>query len=367
MTDQLKKTRANSIRQRRSTQTRSKPASNTQTPNYPVRTATGGSRQTGTRRTSQTARQNYHPNSVILPGKPRPVAPTTLRGLKGSVISSPFPVRGAKGRSSSRMNNNAHRKGYDFAFSFGRTAVRAPRLSLPILGTRWISAGLTLILGILLYAMGTANTFKVTAAEVSGNQRLGSDEVSAMLGTLGQPIFNVIPSQTEQDLRTAFPDLASVSVQVDLPNHVRVAVVERTPTLVWYQDGKITWIDQNGIAFTPRGDVAGLVQIAASGNPPSLPLDPKKSIFDQYFLTPAMVQAIITLYPQVPEGSPMVYDPKYGLGWQDPHGWSVYFGQNTQDIAMKKNIYQAILDKFSQQGIQPTLVSVAYLDAPFYK
>ncbi len=38
----------------------------------------------------------------------------------------------------------------------------------------------------------------------------------------------------------------------------------------------------------------------------------------------------------------MIYDPKYGMGWQDPRGWSVYFGQNTQDIDMKKKIYQAI-------------------------
>ena len=63
----------------------------------------------------------------------------------------------------------------------------------------------------------------------------------------------------------------------------------------------------------------------------------------------------------------MIYDPKYGMGWQDPRGWSVYFGLNTQEVDMKKKIYQAILDSFSQQGIQPTLISVAYLDAPFYK
>ena len=63
----------------------------------------------------------------------------------------------------------------------------------------------------------------------------------------------------------------------------------------------------------------------------------------------------------------MIYDPKYGMGWQDPHGWSVYFGQNTQDIAMKEKVYQAILDTITKQGIQPTLISVEYLDAPFYK
>jgi hypothetical protein len=79
------------------------------------------------------------------------------------------------------------------------------------------------------------------------------------------------------------------------------------------------------------------------------------------------VQAIITLAPQIPPGAPMIYDPGYGMGWQDPRGWSVFFGQDTQDIEMKKNVYQAITDLLSRQGIQPTLISVAYLDAPFYK
>ena len=70
-----------------------------------------------------------------------------------------------------------------------------------------------------------------------------------VLGLAGQPIFTVIPSKIEQDLRTAFPDLESVSVQVAFPNHIRVAVVERMPVLVWFQDGKTTWIDANGDLF----------------------------------------------------------------------------------------------------------------------
>jgi hypothetical protein len=168
-------------------------------------------------------------------------------------------------------------------------------------------------------------------------------------------------------MRADYPELAKVSVNVIFPNHLRVAVVERTPILEWHQDGDIKWIDANGFAFPRRGDVPGLIQISSSSNPPKPPVDPQKSLEDQLFIEPKMVQAILTLYPQVPEGAPMIYDSKYGMGWQDPRGWSVYFGQNTQEIEMKKQIYQAILDTFSQQGTRPTLVSVAYLDAPFYK
>lgn len=215
--------------------------------------------------------------------------------------------------------------------------------------------------------MWTANTFTVKAAEVSGNQRLNAADVTQMLGLVGQPIFKAIPAGIEKNLRTAFPDLLGVSVQVGFPNHIRVSVVERTPILEWSQNGNTTWIDSNGVAFTPRGNVAGLIPISSDGNPPTLPGDPTKSFYDQPFITPAMVQAIVMLSPQVPAGASMIYDPKYGMGWQDPRGWSVYFGQNTQDIPVKQKVYQAILDTITRQGIQPTLISVEYLDAPFYK
>ena len=363
MTTLQKTSRANTIRQRRSTQT-------------PKERGREGSKPAG-KKTSQTARQAYHPKSVFLPVEPRPVAPTTLRKMRGSAHGQTFGlVAKTKGKGSiaSRMTKNSRRnhsrslgKGYDLAINLGRTAVRAPVLSLPELGPRWISAGLTLLLGLMLYTLATANTFKVMAAEVTGNQRLEAQEVTGMLGLLGQPIYKAVPSRIETNLRTAFPDLASVNVQVSFPNHIRVAVTERTPILAWYQDGKATWIDSNGVAFMPRGDVQGLIQIAANGTPPTPPVNPKKSIFDQLFIDPGMVQAIIALSPQVPAGAPMIYDPVYGMGWQDPRGWSVYFGQNTQDIEMKKKVYQALLDTFSKQGIQPTLISVEYLDAPIYK
>jgi hypothetical protein len=73
------------------------------------------------------------------------------------------------------------------------------------------------------------------------------------------------------------------------------------------------------------------------------------------------------LAKDIPAGMPMTYDPVYGMGWQDPRGWNVYFGQDAKDISMKKNVYQAIVDTLLLQGVQPTLISVEYLNAPFYK
>ena len=371
MTTQQKPSRANTVRQRRASRKPSTPAFNTQ--------------RSGKRQTSRTSRQAYRPESVFLPVEPRPIAPTTLRHLKSSVFRQSFGVDSAVKttrnhgqrilrESPGKVTKNSHQPGtrtmgksYDVAFNLGRTAVRAPLVSLPNLGSRWVSAGLTLLLVFLLYTMGTANTFKVTAIELTGNQRLDTAIISTSIGLTGQPIYKAIPFKIEKALRAAFPELKHVSVRVVFPNHLQVAVVERTPILAWFQDGNTKWIDSDGIAFPPRGDVPGLVQVASSSNPPKPPEDSPKPPVDQPFIDPAMVQAILALYSQVPGGTPVIYDSKYGMGWQDSRGWSVYFGQNTQEIEMKKKVYEAILDTFSKQGIQPSLVSVAYLDAPFYK
>ncbi len=352
------KTRAETVRQRRSSQKRVTPDSN---------------------KTKQVTRQTYRTSSIFLPGEPKPKqAPATRRppvtSSKGrqahvSALRSLFMQTRTSGRMGTfKTTRNASRQtGYDFAFSLGRTSVHAPAFYLPQLGPRWISAGLTVLLTMVLFSMWTANTFIVSGAQLSGNKRLSIADVSSALGVVGQPIFKAIPSQIESNLRMAFPDLERVSVQVGFPNHIYVNVVERTPLLVWSQGGNITWIDADGVAFTPRGNVPGLVPVASTGNPPKLPGDPTQSIYDQPFIDPTMVQAILTLHPSVPAGSPMVYDPTYGMGWQDPHGWSVYFGQNIQDIPMKVKVYQSIVDTITKQGIQPTLISVEYLDAPFYK
>ncbi len=348
------KSRAETVRQRRGSKSRVKPEP---------------------KKTKQMPHQTYRTGSLLLPGEPKlatrrtPVTSSRVRQSQTSGLHPhPMQARAAGRMGSIKTGRQASRQnGYDFAFSLGRTAVHAPALNLPQLGPRWISAGLTLLLGLVLYSMWTAHTFMVSGAEVTGNQRLTAADVSAALGVTGQPIFNAIPSVIETNLRTAFPDLASVSVQVGFPNHIYVNVVERTPVLVWSQGGNITWVDSNGVSFMPRGNVTGLIPIAANGNPPKLLADPNQTAYNQAFIDPAMVQAIQTLYPQVPAGSPMIYDPAYGMGWQDPHGWSVYFGQNTQDISMKEKVYQAILDTLTKQGTQPTLIDVEYLDAPFYK
>jgi cell division protein FtsQ len=306
------------------------------------------------KRTNQNARRMYHSTSVYLPIEPRPVARRDDRQIQGK-------------SSASRATKNNQRNGYEIAFSLGGASVRAPVLAIPQLGPRWVSAALTLVLTFMLFTLWTASPFTVTTATVRGNQRLGVAEINAMLSLIGQPIFKAVPDQIVTDLHTAFSDLESIKVRVTFPNRILVDVVERTPVLAWYQNGVLTWIDPSGVAFLPRGEDPGLVLVAANGSPTRIPLDAELPIYEQKFISPEMVQAMTVLARDVPAGMPMTFDPVYGMGWQDPRGWSVYFGQDSRDISMKKVVYQAIVDTLNVQGVQPTLISVEYLNAPFYK
>ena len=305
------------------------------------------------KRTEKPSRRSYHPASVFLPVEPQPVARRSLRQ--------------AQGGASSRVRRNSPGNRYDIAFTLGRAKVRTPVINIPQLGPRWVSAGLTLLLCFMLYAMWTATPFMVTAADIRGNQRLGASEINTMLGFLGQPIFKAIPAQITANLQTAFPDLESVTVRLGLPNRIIVDVVERKPILAWYQDGALTWIDTGGVAFTPRGEDPGLIQVAATGAPPTVSLNQALPSLGQKFIAPEIVQALVVLASEGPAGMPVIFDPQYGMGWQDPRGWTVYFGQTASDIRMKMDVYNAIVDSLSLQGVQFSLISVEYLNAPFYK
>lgn len=298
-------------------------------------------------RLTQTRKTVYRPETVYLPVPPRPVRQT----------------RTSKGKA-----KKSRRQRYDIAFSMGRTDVRTPGIALPQFGTRWLSGLLCAALIFILYSVWTSATFMLSGAEISGNQRLVETEITAALRVIRQPIFMAIPAQIAANLLADYPDLSSVDVHVAFPNRIVVNVTERTPLIAWYQDGKMAWLDAQGIAFPPRGQPGNLISVVANGDPPPVRVDPTQSTSQKPpFLDPALVQVITVLYPYIPGGGSLLYDTQFGLGWQDMRGWQVYFGQNSDDIPMKLNIYQAIVDRLTNQGIRPALISVEYLDAPFFR
>lgn len=245
-------------------------------------------------------------------------------------------------------------------------------LSLPNLrlegGPRSISGVLVAGMLGLLALLWFVPPFVVGGAKIHGNIRLGPSEINGVMGMTGQPLVTALPGQLADNLRAAFPDIKDVSVQVGFPSQLIVTISERTPMVAWQEEDKVLWIDSEGVAFPPRGTADGLISVKALGAPSlTLESDSVDMTSARRLLTPDAVTALQVITPYVPPGSTLIYDPSYGLGWKDSRGWDAYFGQTTGDMSLKLEMYQTLVDSLSQRGLQPTLISVEFPDAPFYR
>lgn len=270
------------------------------------------------------------------------------------------------------------RRRYDIAMSapYGRSsrgggrALEIPAIRIPPLayGPRWISFLILAACVGLMYAISTSDTYLVRQATILGNQRIQADELEMAMGIWNQPSFAINPAQVEYNLLVSYPELASVQVQVGLPAEIIVQVQERVPAIAWQQSGQTVWVDAQGYAFPPRGLADGLAVVQADGIP-ALPanFDITQTIGARPFMTPEMAHAITTLAPTMPEGASLVYNPEYGLGWQDPLGWQVYFGPRADNMPVKLNVYLSLVEYLLQRDIQPELISVEFPSAPFYR
>jgi cell division protein FtsQ len=140
--------------------------------------------------------------------------------------------------------------------------------------------------------------------------------------------------------------------------------VERAPVLAWFEGGREVWVDGEGVAFPPRGEAGELV--AVEGTPPSMP-PVLESEQKPAFAPPALVSAVLKMAERVPSDTPIAYDEQYGLGWRDYRGWQVYYGTDLDQIEMKLQVYEAMVDNLERQGIQPELISLEFLHAPYYR
>jgi len=69
----------------------------------------------------------------------------------------------------------------------------------------------------------------------------------------------------------------------------------------------------------------------------------------------------------VPAGTPLVYHPQYGVGWQAEEGWRVFVGQDLSNMDQRMVLYQAVASWLKEKGIHPALVNMASLKAPYYR
>ncbi|MFO3797275.1 MAG: cell division protein FtsQ/DivIB, partial [Anaerolineales bacterium] len=201
--------------------------------------------------------------------------------------------------------------------------VRLPRrFALPSLSWRAIRrsflklVGLGILVAVLYLVLGTPY-FRIQQVRIEGTERVSPAEIEAALEVKGRLFFTLSSAHLERNLRQAFPELANVEVELGrVPNEVHVRVRERQPIIRWELEGRYTWIDAEGIALRPRGDMPNLVRVRALTPPPPQP-PPPDALTPPAYLSVEMVEALRRLATFLPPGTPILYDAHYGFGWED--------------------------------------------------
>ncbi len=250
------------------------------------------------------------------------------------------------------------RRRYDVPLSSPGAEIRFP--AVPTVQNYWrvVSGVLSVALLAALILMWNAPYFQVRSVGVDGVQRFSAGEISRAINAVGNPAFTIHPNQLERDLEMTYSGFESIDVQVMWPDQVKVIVEERDPVIAWDWEGHVRWIDEEGIGFDPHGESEDLITVKS----PILP-----STSGRQFLSSALAKAIVDLAAYAPDGAPMVYDPERGLGWKDNRGWQVYFGADPNDMGRKMVVYRSIVEHLEGKGIQPSLISVEHLRAPYFR
>lgn len=286
------------------------------------------------------------------------------RRTLASRTAVPMVSRGTMARppKSARRRKEARRR-YNVALNAPGAELRLPAFPVFRVGWRIVSGLLAVGMMWAVFALWTTPIFTVNWVEVQGLERLSDKEVNQVLKLAGQSVFTVDPQVVTDLLNNAFPELTDAHITVGLPAKVVISVGERQPILAWEHGGILSWVDENGIAFLPRGEAASLIPVRVMGNPPNV----GDARSENQIISPDLINAIQFIAAVAPEGVTLLYHPDHGLGWEDPGGWMVFFGPSPDKMDQRMSVYLTMVTELQKRGITPVLISVEYLHAPYYR
>lgn len=320
----------------------------------------------------------------------RVISPSRSRTVisRGSLFGRPIHTK-----TSSRR---ARRTFYVAMDSLG-AEMRLPALPVFAPGWRILSLLIAIAAAAGIISVYTSPIFQIPYVEYIGLQRVPTEEINSVVNLDYRPIIEVQPQVVLTAIRNKFPELMDVSITVELPNIVNISAVERQPVLAWQQEDNVTWVDADGVVFPTRGEIGGLVTVhsdsaipqeplpieqlvaqaqtleAAQESGVPLPTETPPSEIDPLSSSPAqranlkLLSAALELNQLLSANTELVYSDANGLGWTAPEGWQVYIGKDLNQFEEKYTLYQQVAGYLAKNGIQPKLVSVEHLNAPFYR
>ena len=341
------------------------------------------------RRTQQSTRRvSTAVNRATRAEEARPARPVTVRN---TTFGTPV---------SRRVATTNPRRQYYVSLDTPGAELRLPAMPRLRPGPRLLSGFLALVCLVGIFSMLFSSMFILGMPVVKGLQRLTQSDIEAALDIANFNAVEVDAAELSARLLKQFDILETAQVSIGLPNQVNVKVIERSPVIAWQTEKETRWADEKGFLFTPAGESAQLLTITSPDQPPlyispeqmkaiqdaetALLVaqdegDPKEIAAAQVELNQAklpqealqldkpLLAAAQKLVSQLPEGTTLVYSAANGLGWLDAGGWDVYIGTDLTNFDQKLALYQSSIEQLNGQGITPAIISVEYLDAPYYR
>lgn len=256
-------------------------------------------------------------------------------------------------------------------------------------GWRLLSLALVGLLSYVLLTAWRSPEYQISSIQISGLQRLTEDEVLAYVDVIGESVFMIQPEEIKDVITAKFPELRDIQVTVSLPAKITVSVIERQPMFIWKTDETIVWIDTEGYLIPARGTASDMLTILADSLP-IYQLDEdlqddgavkiiqdksinKPGISDMAFfgqtkhIDSSLLVGVLQLNAWMPDELFLLYQKQRGLGWEDSRGWDVFVGRKLESINDKMVMYETIVRELEDQGINPSMVSVEFLHAPYYR
>ena len=257
------------------------------------------------------------------------------------------------------------------------------------IGWRLLSFALLAICSFALLTAWRSPQYKVSTIQIKGVNRLSEEEVLNALDIYGKHIFALEKQSVIEPLSRAFPELKDIRVEFSLPAKVFLTVTERQPMITWQTNETQIWIDSEGYLIPANSEAGKMLSIQADAMPTyRLIVDEEVENMENvirdkpqlkevgtnqaFFFYPKQIDgnlltAILQLNAWMPDESVLLYQEKRGVGWNDIRGWEVFIGSKLENINDKMVMYETIVRKLEDQDIQPSMVSVEFLHAPYYR
>jgi hypothetical protein len=233
--------------------------------------------------------------------------------------------------------------------------------------------GLLLALSILVVAgalwLTLDNRFYVYYADVVGAIHVSPDDIFQSSGLPGLHILWVRSGEVEKRILAAEPSVESAQVACPLLLHSLVSgaepaaeciitIVERRPRVLWDDDGRLWWIDAEGVVFSADGAAPEMLseRWVVYG---SLPQGEDGQLSERVRV------ALSELWATGRNVSPLYYVPERGLTFVDERGWRVILGQGP-GMDRRLQVLEGLAADLEARGLTPKFVDVRFVDAPYY-